>query len=237
MKKRILLICATHGDERIGLETVAALERKGYADKFDYLIANPEALKRGVRFFACDLNRSYPGSEKSEVYEKRRAYEILSIAKKYEYVIDVHEASSGINNFIIIPRKRLCKSFPINWISLETVLLWPEPEGPLGQFLENVIELEFGVKNRKREKVIAEAVSVVERFMKNVDEDDIKRIFSQKKIYQVYGKLMTDDFSGNISELKDFEETDVDGEKFFPLLVGQYLQDKIVCYKMRTAEL
>ena len=235
MKKRILLICATHGDERIGLETVAVLERKGYADKFDYLIANPEALKMGMRFFECDLNRSYPGSEKSEIYKERRAYKILSVAKKYEYVIDMHEASSGINDFIIIPKKRLCKSFPIDLIGLETVLLWPEPKGPLGQFLENAIELEFGMKNRKREEVTTEAVSVVEKFIKDINKNDVKKSLSQKKIYRVYGKLMTDDFSGDISELKDFEEVDIDGEKFFPLLVGQYLENKIVCYKIKIA--
>lgn len=131
MRKKLLIICATHGNERIGLETVTELERKGLSNCFDPIVANVEALNKNVRFTDCDLNRSYPGDKGSALYEKRRAAEILEIAKGYEYVIDMHEASSGTEDFIIIA------------------------------------------------------------------------------------------------------ETEVDGERFYPLLVGHYLEDGIVCYKIK----
>lgn len=233
MKKKLLIICATHGNERIGLEAVTELERKGLSDRFDSIIANVEALNKSVRFIDCDLNRSYPGDKNSSLYEKRRAAEILEIAKDYEYVIDMHEASSGTEDFIIIAKDRMCQTFPVELVSMDTVLLWPDPKGPLGEVLENEIELEFGVKGRDREEIIAKAAEVLEDFIGKIYSEETKQKPSSKEIYQVYGKLMTNNFKKDINILKDFVETEVNGERFYPLLVGQYLDLGIVCYKMR----
>lgn len=236
-EKKLLLICSTHGNEKIGLETVEVLEKKGLSEYFDYIIANPKALDENTRFSDRDLNRSYPGNKDSDMYEERRACEILEIAKAYKYVIDMHEASSGINDFIIIPRDRLCKEFPIELLDLDIALLWPEPKGPLGQFIENEVELEFGVKYREREEVIPLAVEIVEKFISRIYSDSKDQFFPSKKIYLVYDDLKSDDFTGDVSELEDFKETTVDRETFYPLLVGQYLEDLgIVCYKMKLFE-
>lgn len=231
--KQLLLICATHGNERIGLETVEMLEKKGLSDYFDYIIANRKALDENVRFSDRDLNRSYPGNKNSDMYEERRACEILEIAKEYKYVIDMHEASSGINDFIIIPRDRLCREFPIGLLDLDIVLLWPEPKGPLGQCIENEIELEFGVKHRGKEEVIPLAVDIIEKFISKIYSRDQEQLFSPKKTYLVYDNLKTGDFEGDINDLEDFKEANINGETFYPVLVGQYLKDEgIVCYKM-----
>lgn len=233
MKKKLLIICATHGDERIGLEAVAELECKNLSDCFDSIVANIEALNKNVRFADCDLNRSYPGDKNSALYEKRRAAEILEIAKGYKYVIDMHEASSGTEDFIIIAKNRMCQAFPVEFVNMDTVLLWPDPKGPLGEILENEIELEFGVKGRDREEVIAKATEVLEDFIGKIYAKEIEQKPSTKKTYQVYDKLTTDDFKKDINALKDFVETEAGGEKFYPLLAGQYIENGIVCYKMR----
>jgi hypothetical protein len=236
MKKKLLIICATHGNEKIGLEAMAELRRKNLSDYFDCIVANAEALKKNIRFVDCDLNRCYPGDKASTLYEKRRAAEILEIAKDYEYVIDMHEVSSGTEDFIIIAKDRMCQTFPVELVNMHTVLLWPDPKGPLGEILENEIELEFGVKGRDREEVIAKAVEVLEEFIGKIYSEETKQWPSSKEIYQVYGKLMIDDFKKDINPLKDFVETEVGEERFYPLLVGQYLEDGIVCYKMRLLE-
>lgn len=233
MKKKLLIICATHGNEKIGLEVVAELERKGLSDRFDQIVANTEALAKNVRFADCDLNRSYPGDEESDLYEKRRAAEILEIAKNYEYVIDMHEASSGTEDFIIIAKDRLPRSFPVSLVNMDTVLLWPEPKGPLCEVVENAIELEFGVKNRNREEAVAKAVTTLEDFIGKIYAGEQRQAPASQKIYRVYGTLNTEDFGADIDSLKDFEETEANGEIFYPLLVGQYLNDGIVCYKMK----
>lgn len=235
MKKKLLIICATHGNERIGLEAVEKLKSKGLSDYFDVVIANQEALAKNVRFTDCDLNRSYPGNKESSLYEKRRAAEILEISRGYGYVIDMHEASSGTEDFIIIAKDRLPGSFPVDLVDMDTVLLWPEPKGPLCEVVENAIELEFGVKDRDREEVIEKATMILEDFIGKIYTNEQRWVASQR-VYCVYGTLNTEEFGADIATLEDFVETKVNGEEFYPLLVGQYLDDNIVCYKMRLQQ-
>ncbi len=232
MKNKILLIAATHGDEKIGLEVIERLRNKKLDKYFDFLIGNPKALKKNLRFIKVDLNRSYPGIKNSLYYEKRRAFNNLLLVKKYQYVIDIHEASQGINNFIIVPKKRLPKLFPISLIDIGIVLLWPDPEGPLSQVVENAIELEFGMKNKKRGKVVRVAENTIAQFIKNIYQKNKKKKTKQK-LYYVYGKLMAKEPSEGTKELRDFQKTKINEEIFYPLLVGQYMQDGIKCYKMR----
>lgn len=138
-KPKILLIVCTHGNERIGLETVRRLLAKDLGRYFDVLVANPLALSQNKRFVDKDLNRSYPGNKQSPIYEERRAYQNLRIAKKYDYIIDLHEASEDKDDFIIVPRENISNKFPLRLINLKRVLLWPDPVGPLSQVMENAI--------------------------------------------------------------------------------------------------
>lgn len=227
--KKLLIIAATHGNEKIGIEVIKKLTKQGYERSFDFVIANPQAEKKNVRFIDIDLNRAYPGDKKSSLYEKRKAFAIGELSKKYEFVIDIHEASQGTEDFIIIPKGRLPNHFPIQYIALDKVLLWPNPKGPLGGIIENEIELEFGIKGRDRKEVIKKAARVIIDFIQSVNLQK----YSQKKqkIFFVYGKIKTSDkFTGR---LKDFKKVNLRGENFYPLLVNQYLDLGILCYKMR----
>ena len=228
--KKILFIIATHGDEKIGLEVIKRLRAKKLNRFFDYLIANPRALRKNTRFIDADLNRSYPGVKNSVLYEKEMAYENLRKAKKYQYIIDIHEASSGINNFIIAPRKTIGDKELIDLINLKFVLLWPEPKGALGEFLKNSIELEFGMKNKKRREVVLFAQKIAEQFIKRVYSNNPK-LSGKKRIFYIYGKLL--EKNSQNKKMVDFRETELDGERFYPLLTGQYLKEGILCYKMK----
>lgn len=233
MKKKILIIIYTHGDEGTGDEVVKRLKKKNLGRFFDCLIANPEAAKRNVRFVESDLNRSYPGKKDSKIYEERLAYDNLKNAKKYEFVVDIHEATSGTKDFIIIPRERGINTFPLNLIDLDTVLFWPDPKGPIGQILDNSIELEFGMRGRSRKSVIKNAEKVIWEFIKKVYSNDKQKKISKKEFYYVYGKLLSKEFSGDYKKIKDFSKTTIKGEDFYPLLIRQYINDGIVCYKMK----
>jgi len=206
MKKKILLIAATHGDEKIGLGIINKLRNKKLDKYFDYLIANPKALNKKLRFIDVDLNRSYPGKKNSFYYEQKRAYYNLLFAKKYLYVIDIHEASQGINDLIIVPKKSLPKLFPLNLIDLGIVLLWPNPKGPLSQVIDNAIELEFGMKNRKRNEAVLNAEKIVENFIRYIYKIKKQEQPILKKIYYVYGKLMLPKVNGDSSPLVDFKK-------------------------------
>jgi succinylglutamate desuccinylase len=233
MKKEILIIVATHGDEKIGTEVVKRLQEKKLNNFFDFLIANPKALKIGKRFIEKDLNRVYPGKKYSKYYEEKLAYKNLVIAKQYRYVIDIHEASEGKDDFIIVPKEKLPTKFPLKYIELEKVLLWPDPKGPISQILNNAIELEFGAKNRGRDEMIIKAANIIECFIDNIYSKRRSIKIKTKKIFYVYGVLKINDFSGGLGNLKDFKQAKNNGELFLPLLVGQYAKLGIVCYKMK----
>lgn len=229
--KKLLLIAATHGNEPIGLEVIKILKKKGLLKYFDTLIANPLALKKGVRFLDCDLNRSYPGNIKSQQYEKRLAAKNLRLAKKYQYIIDLHQADKGIRDFIIIPRKKLTKKFPLAYLDLRDVLLWPEPKGPLGDVLENCLELEFGIVGKDYQKLVNKAAKTVEKFINRMNGEEGSK--NNKNIYMVDGTITTNQWDKDKPLPKDFKENTFAGKKFYPLLVNQYSDLGILCYKMK----
>lgn len=233
IKPKTLIITSTHGDELVGLEVVKELLKGGYGDQFDFIVANPYALKENKRFIDCDLNRSYPGSEHSDKLEEVLACKNMSIASEYDYVIDLHEAKCGSDNFIIIPRKDLTSDFPLNLINLKTILHWPEPKGPLGGFLPNVIELEFGMLNKDRKEVISSAVSVCEGFMVAL-KNGANGVWGDKNVYEVYDSLKAADLPEyEKHHLEDFAMIKIGDDSFYPLLVGQYIDIGIICYKMK----
>jgi hypothetical protein len=206
---------------------------KNFQDYFDVLIANPKSFKKGKRFIDVDLNRSYPGNLYSSKYEERLAYKNFEIVRKYKYVIDIHEASQGKDDFIIIPRNFLGKSFPVEWIDLEKILFWPFPQGPISQFLENSIELEFGMKDVSRNVAVKKAIKIVERFIESFKNFEGKVQNTKKKEkYYVYGKEKIDNVK-NINKYRDFKKTFLNKEHFYPLLVGQYIENGIAFYKMK----
>lgn len=176
----------------------------------------------------------YPGDKNADFYEERRAAELLDIVKDCDYVIDMHEASSGTENFVIIAKDRICKNFPVDLVNMETVLLWPEPKGPLCEVVENAIELEFGMKDRNRKDIVEKATNIVKDFILKIYSLDKKDNSSPKRIYRVYGELLAKDYDEcSRADLRDFVEIEIKGEKFYPLLVGQYMNLGILCYKMK----
>lgn len=227
-KKEVLIIAATHGDEKLGVEIIKNLSDCG--NFFDYIIGNPMALKKTSRFIDKDLNRSYPGKKNSCFYEERRAYFNIRKAKKYKYVIDIHEANHGSDDFIIIPNNTL-NNFPFPLINLKKIVLWAEPKGALCSFLNSGIELEFGTKHKKRDGIILKATKIIENFMKNL-KAGINKKTPEKKIFYVYGKL-EGSIENSSKEVKDFRRVNINDEIFYPLLTGQYKKEKIICYKMK----
>ena len=237
--KKILIIIATHGDEPIGISVVKNLKKIKLDKYFDCLVANPRALNKNMRFINFDLNRSYPGKKKSLLYEEKKAYKNFKIIKQYQYVIDIHEASQGINNFIIVSRKKISNFFPINFINLNKVLLWPSSNnlnGSIGSVLKNAIGLEFGVKNKNRSMVITKASKIIQEFIDIIYFNKISQNPRKKKIFYVYGKLMKNEFKNKADKLTDFNKIIFNNEEFYPLLVNQYLTKGILCYKMKLIE-
>lgn len=216
--KKILLLCATHGDESLSIPIVKRLRKKF---EFDWRISNPRALAKKVRFTECDLNRSGPGNPKGKFYEERRARKLITLGKKYGTVIDLHGTVSNTGCFVILsdPNWRnieLAKKF-----NVQNVVLWPglKPIGPLTQFIPNSLEIECGPKNDKK------TTQKLEQILENYLKGRPKKL--NQKFYNVTGK-----FTKNTKKpMKDFIKFTYQGGSFYPLLVGQY--PGIKCYMMQ----
>jgi succinylglutamate desuccinylase len=223
---KILFVVCTHGNEEIGNTALknASASLSDLGTYFDTTIGNPEAFARGVRFVDTDLNRIFPGKENSPIYEEARAYELLAFAKDYAHVIDIHGTKSATGIFTIVTNPvpeaiLLSAALPI-----ENVVIWesskPSPLGPLTRFIASAVEIEAGVKDdpaitrqltKILKKIIAEGILISKENLR-------KRTF-----FQVYGKILKSDLEVNaLTDVRNFNETSVEGETFTPLMVGEY---------------
>lgn len=234
MKKKILFIIATHGDESFSLPVLQKLEvkypKKQYA--YDWVIGNPKALKQNIRFVEKDLNRSAPGSQTSVYYEERRAYEILNIAKNYDYIFDIHgtKAFSGIVTIVSLPT--LENILLSGLLPIQNVVIWNAEQsrvsGPLPQYMgKPSVGIECGPKNsiETKNKLESVLIDIILNFRSNTISSGIKKL-NKKTFYEVYGKL-----EGNRNKT-DFKKYRGNGEKYFAFL-GNNQYSGISCYKMR----
>ena len=99
---KILLVIATHGNEKIGLKVVKEIE-KLHIDNLIVKIGNEKALKLNKRYIDQDLNRSFPGKINGN-YEERRAFELSPVIKSANLVIDIHSTTSNIKDTLIVSK-------------------------------------------------------------------------------------------------------------------------------------
>lgn len=106
MKKsyKILVNVGTHGTERVGLRVLEKLKGLNLkSGKLKTNIANPKALKKGVRFIDHDLNRSFPGN-KNGSHEQKLAHNLIPKLTSADVVIDIHSTESDIQEAMIVTR-------------------------------------------------------------------------------------------------------------------------------------
>lgn len=89
----ITLVAGLHGNETGPVRALTAL---GY----DFILGNPRAHERNVRFLEQDLNASFGTA--TNTYESRRATELLQIIPPDTVVIDFHTTSAVGEVFAIL---------------------------------------------------------------------------------------------------------------------------------------
>lgn len=94
---KILVIGGMHGNEPLGIDIVA-LFQKDPAKNVDATYANERAIQQASRYTSKDLNRSFPGNNKSSIYEDQRAATLLAAAKNYDVVLDFHNTHCPSND-------------------------------------------------------------------------------------------------------------------------------------------
>lgn len=219
--KKLLITCATHGNEGFSIPVVKKLAERF---DFDWQINNPKALAENKRFIDADLNRVAPGESSSGQYEVKRACEIIGKASSYDAVIDIHGTTSKAGIFIILSDPNwqnieLAKTLPI-----ARVVLWPslQSTGPLTQFIPNSLEIECGPKDDPTTAI--ELEKILTQYLVNKKVPTVQEFF-----------IVTGNIKGNPAiVLKDFELAQWQKTTFYPLLVDQY--QGIKCYTMQKLQ-
>ena len=224
--KRTLFIGATHGDEPIGVAALRRLDASSTVG-YDWIVGNERAFIRGTRYTEQDLNRSAPGDPVSDIYEARRAAEVLALAKTYDYTIDIHGTIEPTGIFIIITNPR-----PENWqlaasLPIDRIVYWPSitPElaGPLSEYVPCGLEIECGVKSDPA--ILDELVDILKQGIPTLSKGliDLPRateVLKKREIYEVTGSLPADENDDRI--LREFQPIVIGDKTVYPLLVGTY---------------
>jgi aspartoacylase len=108
--RNVAIVGGTHGNEVTGVyllerwkENLREIERESFDTT--RVLANPEAVRRGVRYIDQDLNRSFPGGEPGDAdsssCEARRAAELYRLLgpggnSHVDFIIDLHSATSNM---------------------------------------------------------------------------------------------------------------------------------------------
>lgn len=103
-RPRVAVFACMHGDERYGARVLKRLETlKDVHGTLTLVIAHPRAMRQNVRYIKKDLNRSFPGARRG-ILEKRIAYSLAPLARKQDFVLDLHATRSRMERVAITPR-------------------------------------------------------------------------------------------------------------------------------------
>lgn len=238
MKNDILFIGGTHGDEPIGVVALKHLSEK--RNDFDWIIGNPPAIQRNVRYIENDLNRSAPGDLLDPIWEKRRAAEILQISKKYTYTIDIHGAKNDLGIFILIANPTRENLLLASLLNIKNIVIWPsitpEMKYPMSEFFNCGFEIECGLKEEypTSEKLLIILNEFLDLLSEGIDLQNKKlnKKILGKNVYEMVGSLKKSEVPNTLN-LKEFEEIDIQGEKIAPIFIGTYEYQEILGYKLK----
>lgn len=225
MANKTLFITALHGDEGFGVEILQKIEKDYPREKYNYdwIIGNPEAYKQNVRFTKEDLNRVAPGNINSDIYEQKRAAEIIDLSKNYSCIVDIHGTNAKSGIFTLIPNPKIENLLLASMLPIKNNVIWAAKvsleKGPVTQYTQcPAVEIECGPKTSPEiqadlEKIIAKILENSNSGLNSLNENTKDKVF-----YQVYGSIENAD----TSNMNEFEETEFNGEKFYPLLINSY---------------
>jgi succinylglutamate desuccinylase len=233
MKNKILFISSTHGNENFSISVLEELEKEYPKEKYgyDWIIGNPKAVEQNVRFIDTDLNRAAPGNAKSDLYEEKRAAEIIELSKQYDIVIDIHGTKSDFGIVKIIPYPSYQNLVLAGLFQEKRNVIWYSKEskkrGPLVQFMScPAIELECGDKRApKTQKLLKKTLS---SFLQTANKaGSVLEKTKNQEFYVVYDKALSD-----VDQQTDFRKVADGGIRFYPFLATNGYKD-VSYYKLK----
>jgi len=195
---KILAIISTHGNELLGPNLLAYMlaKRSKLLENMEFIMANPRAYAKNVRYTESDLNRIYGLG--LDTYEGRgaRIMEERSRLLKPELVLDFHTTTAEQPNILITADKdnEVVQRF-INSSAVKDVLV-VEPLNDITTVVPNFVAYEVPnshLNDDLYEQICADIVRYLEE--ETVDQE--------RTFYKMIGKILPEE-EQDIAGLKNF---------------------------------
>ena len=199
---KILAIISTHGNELLGPNVLAYMlaKRSKLLENMEFIIANPRAYVKNVRYTESDLNRSYGLG--LDTYEGQRAKTIEERIRllKPELVLDFHTTTAEQPDILITADKNdeVVQRF-INSSTVKDILL-VEPLNDITTVAPNFAAYEVP-NSHLNDDLYEQICTDIERYL------DRKVIDQERTFYKMIGKILPEE-EQNIADLKNFAYND-----------------------------
>ncbi len=216
---KILAIISTHGNELLGPNLLVYMltKRSKLLEDMEFVVANPCAYVKNVRYTESDLNRSYELD--LDTYEGHRAKMIEERIRllQPELVLDFHTTTAEQPDILITADKdnKVAQSF-IGASTTENILV-VEPLNDITTVAPNFVAYEVP-NSHLNDDLYGQICADITRFLDN-KVAEVKRTF-----YKMAGKIMPEE-EKNITDLKNFVYNDT--LQAIPAFLGEeaYKQD------------
>lgn len=238
-KQETLIIVGVHGNEHAPIKAVKRLAK---ARGINYLVANPEAIRKNARFLDTDLNRCFPGNPDGS-REEKIAVRICSQMQEYGSAIDLHTATCQTPPFIIFTGLSAQHRALINRLDVSRVV-YMEKSIASGRALIDHVKVGVSVEcGFDRSKATEEIIRLfLEKYLSNRTVQREKQYFSVFEIIKKIGareKLDKGIKSFKLVKKGDVisrNETSVRSARFsfYPVLARERSYKGVLCLAARS---
>jgi hypothetical protein len=212
----ILLVGSQHGDELLGEKLYEYLIASNpcILPHIEFVIGNPIAHSKKVRYTESDMNRSYVDNPKT--FEEKRAAEIIQYIERnaYDLVLDLHTTNCIQTPCLIVKDSLLINRDYIDASSIKNVVVMKHEIiscsliGKVDQAIAiEVSNVDLGTE--LYEKISKDIVNYIYK----------KKVSCNKKYFEVTELLEKDELKQNqVETLINFKKSNYG---FYPVLVGE----------------
>ena len=199
---KILAIISTHGNELLGPNLLAYMlaKRSKLLENIEFIIANPRAYAKNVRYIESDLNRSYGLG--LDTYESQRAKVIEERIRllKPELVLDFHTTTTEEPDILITADKdnEVVQRF-INSSAVKDVLV-VEPLNDITTVVSNFAAYEVS-NSHLNDDLYEQICTDTARYL---DEETVGQ---ERTFYKMTGKILPEE-EKSIAGLENFVYND-----------------------------
>ncbi|HEY8999083.1 MAG TPA: succinylglutamate desuccinylase/aspartoacylase family protein [Candidatus Saccharimonadales bacterium] len=213
--KNVLIVGSQHGNELLGEKLYAYIMKQPpeAALHVAYVLANPEARKRGIRFVESDMNRSFT---RDDTYEAERAIRLKALVQdgNYDLVIDAHTTTVAQAPCLIISGIREDNKTYLRATHIKNIVVMKHEF--LAQSLIGNVPRAVSVEVSNDdlcEKLFGKLHEDLLDFAKGTGSHPHKSVFVVEGLLEK-GRLSDD----QIAQLRNFEQSEAG---FYPVLVGE----------------